>query len=106
MVKVKFIDCQGSVRIIEASVGDTIMQAAVFNSVPGVDAECGGACSCATCHIYVDSAWLEQVGDPGVIEVEMLEIAEGVKDNSRLGCQIVLTEDLDGVTVTTPESQV
>ncbi len=81
------------------------MEAATNNDVPGIDADCGGACACATCHIYVDEQWLETVGQPGELEAEMLEVAEGVEDNSRLACQVSVTEDMDGLVVTTPESQ-
>ena len=105
MPKIVFIDYQGEETSIDASVGDTVMEAATSNDVPGIDADCGGACACATCHVYVDSAWQQVVGKPEELEAEMLEVAEGVQENSRLACQIHITEDLDGLIVTTPESQ-
>ena len=81
------------------------MEAATSNDVPGIDADCGGACACATCHIYVDQQWAEVVGAASELEAEMLEVAEGVKTNSRLACQMNITEEMDGLVVTTPESQ-
>ena len=81
------------------------MDAAVTNDVPGIDADCGGACACATCHIYVDPDWLGKLIEPDEIEAEMLGVAEDVKDNSRLSCQIEVTEEMDGMVVHTPESQ-
>ena len=81
------------------------MEAAVQNDVDGIDADCGGTCACATCHIFVDENWREKVGEPQGLEIEMLEIVEDVAKNSRLACQIEVTAQLDGLRVTTPESQ-
>ena len=81
------------------------MEAATGNDIPGIDADCGGACACATCHVYVDENWLEATGKPGDLEAEMLEVAEEVKENSRLACQMSITEEMDGLVVATPESQ-
>jgi len=105
MIKVTFIDASGKAREIEASEGATLMEAAIKNAVPGIDAECGGACACATCHVYVDEAWLSKVGTASAMEESMLDFAKGVKPNSRLSCQIKVTDALDGLVVTTPESQ-
>jgi len=105
MPKIIYIDFQGTERVIEASVGDTVMEAANSNDVPGIDADCGGACACATCHVYIDAQWFDKVGKPQDIEAEMLEVAEEVKPNSRLSCQIVVTEEMDGLVLKTPESQ-
>lgn len=105
MPKITFVDYQGEARSIDASNGDTVMEAATSNDVPGIDADCGGACACATCHVYVDEAWVEIVGKPGDLEAEMLEVAEDVKPNSRLSCQMHISDDMDGLVVTTPESQ-
>ena len=105
MPKIVFIDHQGEQRIIDANVGDSVMEAATSNDVPGIDADCGGACACATCHIYVDQQWAEVVGAASELEAEMLEVAEGVETNSRLACQMNITEEMDGLVVTTPESQ-
>jgi 2Fe-2S ferredoxin len=73
--------------------------------VPGIDGDCGGACACATCHVYVDEAWNGRAGERSTMESSMLEFAENVESNSRLGCQIKMTADLDGLTVRLPESQ-
>ena len=105
MPKIIFTDFEGVERSVEAAVGDSVMEAATTNDVPGIDADCGGACACATCHLYVDEAWLDIVGKPEDLESEMLEVAEDVRDNSRLSCQIKVTEAMDGLVVTTPESQ-
>ena len=81
------------------------MDAARMNNIPGIEAECGGACSCATCHIYVDPGWRDRVGEASTIETEMLELALGVRDESRLACQIDVTPDLDGLIVRIPDKQ-
>ncbi|MCL4166700.1 UNVERIFIED_CONTAM: hypothetical protein GTU68_054701 [Idotea baltica] len=81
------------------------MEAAIKNSIPGIDADCGGACACATCHVYVDEAFMDKVGGQEEMEQSMLDFAENVKPTSRLSCQISVTDDLDGLKVTTPESQ-
>jgi ferredoxin, 2Fe-2S len=77
----------------------------VKNNVPGIDADCGGACACATCHVYVDEAWIGKTGTRSAMEESMLDFAEGVTENSRLSCQIKVTDELDGLKVTMPESQ-
>jgi 2Fe-2S ferredoxin len=81
------------------------METAIKNAVPGIDADCGGACACATCHVYVDDAFMAKVGQPEDMEQSMLDFAENVQDNSRLSCQITVSDALDGLRVTTPESQ-
>ena len=105
MPKVIFVDHEGNKREIEAKQGTTIMEAAVQNLVPGIDADCGGACACATCHVYVDEAWFGKLKARDDMEESMLDFAEDVKDTSRLSCQIQMTDELDGITVTTPEVQ-
>lgn len=105
MPKITFIDFTGTERSVDAPNGDSVMEAATSNDLPGIDADCGGACACATCHVYVDSAWVDIVGKPNDLEAEMLDVAEDVQDNSRLSCQIKITDELDGLIVTTPESQ-
>ena len=105
MAKVTFIEHNGKTHIIDANNGATIMEAATKHNVPGIDADCGGACACATCHVYVDDAWLSKVPAMGSMEESMLDFAENVMPNSRLSCQIVLNEDLDGIVVTIPDSQ-
>ena len=105
MPNITFIDYQGESRTVDASNGDTVMEAATSNDIPGIDADCGGACACATCHIYISPDWTEVVGGPEELEAEMLEVAEEVKENSRLACQIHITDEMEGLVVTTPESQ-
>lgn len=105
MPKIKFIDHDGDERIIDANIGDSVMQVATQNDVPGIDADCGGACSCATCHVYVNEEWMARVGSPEEAEAEMLDVVDEKQDNSRLACQIKVSDELDGLTVTTPESQ-
>jgi 2Fe-2S ferredoxin len=105
MPKVTYIDSAGTPRTVEADVGATVMETAIKNSVPGIEAECGGACACSTCHVYVDEAWRKQTGEPAPMEEDMLDFAFDVRPNSRLSCQIKVTEALDGLVVTTPERQ-
>ena len=105
MPKVIFIDYEGSQQSVDAQVGQSLMEAAVDNDVAGIDADCGGACACATCHVYIDQDWVAKVGQPEDTEAEMLSVAEEVQENSRLSCQVMLTEEMDGIIVTTPESQ-
>ena len=81
------------------------MEAAIRHLVPGIEAECGGACACATCHVYVDEAWAAKTGEPSPMEEDMLDFAFDVQPNSRLSCQIKVTEALDGLVVRTPEQQ-
>lgn len=106
MVKITYIEQDGKAHEVDVSEGMTVMEGAVNNMVPGIDAECGGACACATCHVYVDAAWWPIVGCPGEIEAEMLEFtASEVRDTSRLSCQIEIQEHLDGLIVQVPEQQ-
>ncbi len=105
MTKITYNDASGQSRIVEALDGSTVMETALRNSIPGIDAECGGACACATCHVYVDEAWRAVTGDRSDMEESMLDFAENVKDNSRLSCQIKITDALDGLVVRMPESQ-
>jgi 2Fe-2S ferredoxin len=105
MAKITFIDSEGTARTVEGEVGSTVMETAIQNSVPEIEAECGGACACSTCHLYVDEAWREKVGGPSPMEEDMLDFAFEVKPNSRLSCQIKVSDELDGLTVTTPSRQ-
>lgn len=105
MPKITFIDSSGTARDVDATVGASIMEAAVQHMVPEIDADCGGACACATCHVYVGEEWLDKVKPKDDMEDSMLDFAEDVQDNSRLACQIILTDEMDGMVVTTPESQ-
>jgi 2Fe-2S ferredoxin len=105
MVKITYIDNDDTPRTVDAEVGSTVMESAIKNSIPGIEAECGGACACSTCHVYVDEAWTAKTGEPAPMEEDMLDFAFEVKPNSRLSCQIKVTEDLDGLVVRTPERQ-
>jgi ferredoxin, 2Fe-2S len=90
---------------VDAENGSTVMENAVKNGIPGIDAECGGACACATCHVYVDEAWAEKTGTPSAMEEDMLDFAFDVRPTSRLSCQLKVRDDLDGLVVRTPERQ-
>ena len=105
MPQITFIDAQGTARTVEAANGATVMETAIRNDVPGIVAECGGACACATCHVYVDEAWVGAVGGASQMEQDMLDFASDVRPNSRLSCQIKVSPELDGLVVHTPERQ-
>ncbi len=90
---------------VEAADGATVMETAIRAGVPGIEAECGGACSCATCHVYVDSSFAETLGGPGSMEADMLDFAWEAADNSRLSCQIKVSDALDGLVLRIPERQ-
>jgi 2Fe-2S ferredoxin len=105
MTKITYITHDGVSHVVDAENGSTVMENAVKNSVPGIEAECGGACACATCHVYVDDAWKEKVGEPEVMEEDMLDFAWEMQPNSRLSCQIKVSEELDGLIVRVPEKQ-
>lgn len=105
MPNITFIDAHGESRTVEAEAGSTVMETAIRNAIPGIEAECGGACACATCHVYVDEAWREATGKPSAMEESMLDFAEAVEPNSRLSCQIRVSDALDGLVVRLPENQ-
>jgi 2Fe-2S ferredoxin len=105
MANITYIEHDGTTHTIEVKTGQSVMEGAVKHNIPGIDADCGGACACATCHVYVDDAWLPKTGTPSAMEESMLDFAENVEPNSRLSCQIKVTDDLDGLTVRMPESQ-
>ena len=105
MTKLTFIAYDGTRFEVSAINGSTVMEAAIKNAVPGIEAECGGACACATCHVYVDDAWSAATGKPAAMEEDMLDFAYDVRPNSRLSCQIKVRDELDGLVVTVPERQ-
>ena len=105
MVKINFINHKGETQTVDAEAGSTVMEAAIRNAVPGILAECGGACACATCHVYVDPTWVEATGKPVDNEADMLEFAIEPQPTSRLSCQIRVSEALDGLVVRIPASQ-
>ncbi|MNZ28848.1 Ferredoxin-6 [compost metagenome] len=105
MPTLTFIEHNGTEHKVTGEVGQSVMQAATFASVPGIPADCGGACSCATCHAYVDEEWLARIPVPESTEADMLEYAFERRDSSRLTCQLVITEALDGMILRLPSSQ-
>ncbi len=105
MIHITFVDSQGTSRTVEAQEGATVMETALRNSVPGIEAESGGACACATCHVYVAPEWSEIVGKPSQMEEDMLDFAFEVRPTSRLSCQIKVAPALDGLVVNTPQKQ-
>ncbi|PAP92056.1 2Fe-2S iron-sulfur cluster-binding protein [Mesorhizobium wenxiniae] len=105
MIRLVFITSNGSLYEVEAEVGSTAMKCAVRNSVPGIEAECGGACTCATCHVYVDDSWLAAVGETQAMEADMLDYASDVRANSRLSCQIKIQPSLNGLILRIPSKQ-
>jgi 2Fe-2S ferredoxin len=105
MPKITYIEHDGAVHTVEAELGSTVMETALRNQIGGIVAECGGACTCATCLVHVDEAWSAIVGPPSAEEEDMLDFAFEVKPTSRLSCQIKVTEALDGLIVRTPAYQ-
>ena len=105
MAKITFIQHNGNEQTVDGLPGMSVMETAVKNQVPGIDAECGGACACATCHVYVDESWVERLGKAEQMEEDMLDFAFDVRPTSRLSCQIKVRPELDGLTVSTPEKQ-
>jgi 2Fe-2S ferredoxin len=105
LAKITYIEHDGTEHTVEVRTGLSVMEGAIKNRVPGIDADCGGACACATCHVYVDEAWREKTGSASAMEESMLDFADNVEPNSRLSCQIKVTDELDGLVVRMPESQ-
>lgn len=105
MAKITFNQPDGTAQTVEGDNGMTVMETAKKHLIAGIEAECGGACACATCHVFVDEAWLEKVGKPAQMEEDMLDFAFDVRPNSRLSCQIKVSDALDGLVVTVPEKQ-
>ena len=105
MAKITYVEFSGKEHVVDVKTGLSVMEGAVKNNIPGIDADCGGACACATCHVYVDQAWLDKTGSQSAMEESMLDFAENVEPNSRLSCQIKVTDDLDGLVVRMPQSQ-
>ena len=105
MPKITYKDYQGNFKIIEVEKGLSVMEGAIQNDVPGIDADCGGSLACATCHVYVDDKWFDKIPKAEDAEVDMIDMAFEPKKNSRLSCQIIINDELDGLEVTTPEKQ-
>jgi 2Fe-2S ferredoxin len=105
MPHITYIESDGTRHETEGEVGSTVMETAIMNGIPGIIAECGGSCTCATCHVYVDEAWTEVVGGPSMMEEDMLDFAYQPKPNSRLSCQIRVKDEIDGLVVHVPSRQ-
>jgi 2Fe-2S ferredoxin len=105
MAKITYIEFNGKEHVVDVKPGLSVMEGAVKNNIPGIDADCGGACACATCHVYVDQTWLDKTGSQSAMEESMLDFAENVEPNSRLSCQIKVSDALDGLVVRMPQSQ-
>ena len=105
MPKITYKDYQGNSKTIEADNGLTVMEGAIQNDIPGIDADCGGSMACATCHVYVEEKWLNKIPEAEEAEVDMIDMAFEPKKNSRLSCQLIITNELDGLTVLTPKKQ-
>jgi ferredoxin, 2Fe-2S len=105
MPKIIYIDKSENKKTVEVDVGLTVMEGAIQNNIPGIDADCGGSMACATCHVYVEEKWLDKIPTAEDAEVDMIDMAHEPKKNSRLSCQLIVSDDLDGLTVTTPEKQ-
>ena len=105
MSKITYIDKQGSSQTIDVENGLTVMEGAIQNDIPGIDADCGGSMACATCHVYVEEKWLDKLPKVQEAEIDMIDMAFEPRKNSRLSCQLIVSEELDGLIVTTPEKQ-
>ena len=105
MPKITYIDHKGSSKSIEVENGLTVMEGAIQNNIPGIDADCGGSMACATCHVYVEEKWLDKLPKAEDGEIDMIDMAFEPKKNSRLSCQITIVDELDGLIVKTPEKQ-
>lgn len=105
MAKIKYIEFNGTEHDVDVPNGLTVMEGALRYTIPGIDGDCGGACACATCHVYVEDGWFDKLPQMEELERDMLDFAFDVADNSRLSCQIKVTDELDGLRVTTPEKQ-
>ena len=105
MPKITYKDHQGTARTIEVENGLTVMEGAIQNEIPGIDADCGGSMACATCHVYVEENWFNKLPKAEDAEVDMIDMAYEPKKNSRLSCQIVVSDELEGLELSTPEKQ-
>ena len=105
MAKIIYKDYKGNSKTVEVDNGLSVMEGAIQNDIQGIDADCGGAMACATCHVYVEEKWLNKLPKAEDAEVDMIDMAHEPKKNSRLSCQIIVSDELDGLEVTTPEKQ-
>ena len=105
MPKITYKDTDGNSKTIEVEKGLTVMEGAIQNDIPGIDADCGGSMACSTCHVYVEEKWFNKLPKAEEAEVDMIDMAYEPKKNSRLSCQLIVSEELDGLIVTTPSKQ-
>ena len=105
MPKITYIDNKNNSKTIDVENGLSIMEGAIQNNITGIDADCGGSMACATCHVYVEEKWFNKIPEAEDAEIDMIDMAFEPKKNSRLSCQIIVSDDLEGFTVTTPEKQ-
>ena len=105
MPKINYTDKSGNIMSVEVESGLSVMEGALQNNVPGIDADCGGSMACATCHVYVEEKWFNKLSKAEDAEIDMIDMAYEPKKNSRLSCQLIVTDELDGLIVTTPEKQ-
>ena len=105
MTKITYKDFQGNSKTINVESGLSVMEGAIQNEIPGIDADCGGSMACATCHVYVEDSWFNKIPKAEDAENDMIDMAYNPKKNSRLSCQIIVSDELDGLVVTTPEKQ-
>jgi Ferredoxin len=103
--KITYKDIEGKSRTIEVKNGLSVMEGAIQKDIPGIDADCGGSMACATCHVYVEDKWLDKLPNAEDAEVDMIDMAYEPKKNSRLSCQLIVSDELDGLIVTTPAKQ-
>ena len=105
MPKITYIDNEGTSRTVEVEKGLSVMEGAIQHNIPGIDADCGGSMACATCHVYVEEKWLDKLPQAEEAEVDMIDMSFEPKKNSRLSCQLIVSNEIDGLVVTTPEKQ-
>ena len=105
MAKITYKDFQGNSKTIEVEKGLSVMEGAIQNNISGIDADCGGSMACATCHVYVEEKWLDKLPKAEDAEVEMIDMSYEPKKNSRLSCQLIVSDELDGLIITTPSKQ-
>jgi|TARA_B110001452_G_scaffold241592_1_gene223871 2Fe-2S ferredoxin len=105
MPKINYTDKSGNTKTIEVENGLSVMEGAIQNNIPGIDADCGGSMACATCHVYVEEKWFDKIPKAEEAEIDMIDMSFEPKKNSRLSCQLIVSDELDGLNVTTPEKQ-
>ena len=105
MAKITYKDNQGNSKTINVNNGLSVMEGAIQNEIPGIDADCGGSMACATCHVYVEQTWLDKLPKAEDGEIDMIDMASEPKKNSRLSCQLIVSDELDGLLITTPAKQ-